>query len=124
MGKGFAVVASEVKSLATQTGKATDEIAQQIKGIQDSSQTTAVAIREIAAIIGRVNEISTSISGAVEEQSAATREVSANISGVTQAAEDTGRSSTTVLDVSHDLARQAVELQDWVSKFVATVRAM
>jgi methyl-accepting chemotaxis protein len=75
-----------INDIATQTGKATDEIALQIKGIQDSSQTTVVAIRGIAAIIGRVNEISTSISGAVEEQSAATKEVSANISGVTQAA--------------------------------------
>ncbi len=84
-GKGFAVVASEVKSLANQTAKATEEIAQQIKGIQDSSQTTATMIREIGQIISQVSEISTSISGAVEEQSAATKEVSVNINGVTQA---------------------------------------
>ncbi|MES1151309.1 MAG: HAMP domain-containing methyl-accepting chemotaxis protein, partial [Dongia sp.] len=74
-GKGFAVVASEVKSLAIQTAKATEEIAQQIRNIQESSETTAGAIHEIGQIIARVSEISTSISGAVEEQSAATQEV-------------------------------------------------
>lgn len=123
-GKGFAVVASEVKNLATQTGKATEEIEQQIKGIQDSSQTTAGAIREIAAIIAKVSEISLSISGAVEEQSAATREVSSNIVGVTRAAEDTGRSSTTVLNVSQDLAHQATGLEERVDNFLVTVRRM
>jgi methyl-accepting chemotaxis protein len=123
-GKGFAVVASEVKSLATQTGKATEEIEAQIKGIQESSQTTARAIREIADIVTKVSEISTSISGAVEEQSAATREVSANIHGVTQAAEDTGRSSTTVLNVSQELAGQATGLEQRVDQFLVTVRAM
>ncbi len=72
-GKGFAVVASEVKSLANQTAKATDEIGQQVQGIQGSSQQTSGAIKSIASVIARVSEISTSISGAVEEQSAATR---------------------------------------------------
>jgi methyl-accepting chemotaxis protein len=123
-GKGFAVVASEVKSLATQTGKATEEIGQQIKGIQESSQTTALAIREIADLIAKVSEISTSISGAVEEQSAATREVSGSINGVTRAADDTGQSSTAVLNVSQELSRQANDLEHQVEQFLLTVRAM
>jgi methyl-accepting chemotaxis protein len=123
-GKGFAVVASEVKSLATQTSKATEEIEAHIKGIQESSQVTASSIREIADIISNVSEISMSISGAVEEQSAATREVSANINGVTIAAEDTGRSSTTVLSVSQALSQQANGLEQSVDQFLMTVRAM
>lgn len=123
-GRGFAVVASEVKSLATQTGNATEEISQQIGGIQQSSQTTASAIREIGQIIARVNEISASISSAVEEQSAATREVSGNIQGVNQAAEDTGRSSAMVLDVARELAEQASGLEKRVDEFLASVRAM
>lgn len=123
-GKGFAVVASEVKLLATQTSKATDEISQQIKGIQESSQTTAKSIREIAEIMQKVNAISVSISGAVEEQSAATREVSTNITGVTKAAEDTGRSSSNVLSFSQTLSQQADNLGTRVDDFIAKVRAM
>jgi methyl-accepting chemotaxis protein len=123
-GKGFAVVASEVKSLANQTAKATEEIAQQIKGIQDSSQTTAGVIREIGQIISQVSEISTSISGAVEEQSAATKEVSVNINGVTQAAQETGQSSSTVLNVAQSLTQQANSLEQRVDQFLQSVRAM
>jgi methyl-accepting chemotaxis protein len=123
-GKGFAVVASEVKSLANQTAKATEEIEQQIKGIQESSETTANAIREIGKIIAEVSEISTSISSAVEEQSAATKEVSVNISGVTQAAEESGRSSSNVLNVAQSLSQQANGLGEKVDEFLAKVRAM
>ncbi len=123
-GKGFAVVASEVKSLANQTAKATEEIAQQIKGIQESSQTTATAIREIGQIISQVSEISTSISGAVEEQSAATKEVSVNINGVSQSAQETGQSSSTVLNVAQALSHQANQLETRVDEFLVSVRAM
>ena len=123
-GKGFAVVASEVKSLANQTARATEEIEEQIRGIQGASQTTASAIQAIGQIISKISEINTSISGAVEEQSAATREVSVNINGVNQAAEDTGRSSTTVLSVARALTEQAGELEKKVDQFLVNVRAM
>jgi methyl-accepting chemotaxis protein len=123
-GKGFAVVAGEVKSLANQTARATEEIEQQIKAIQDASQNTAESIRDIARTITQVSQINTSISGAVEEQSAATREVSANITGVTRAAEDTGVNSHKVLDVAQSLAGQASDLEGRVDKFLINVRAM
>jgi len=123
-GKGFAVVASEVKTLATQTGRATEEISQQIKGIQDSSQATAAAISEIGQIIAQVSEISTSISGAVEEQSAATKEVSENINGVSHAAGETGQASSTVLNVAQSLTQQALQLEGRVDQFLQSVRAM
>lgn len=123
-GKGFAVVASEVKSLATQTAKATEEIEQQIKGIQESSQTTANAIRQIGEIISQVNEISTSISSAVEEQSAATKEVASNITGVNTASESTSASSVSVLNGAESLSKQAANLGVQVDNFLASVRAM
>ena len=117
-GKGFAVVASEVKSLANQTARATEEIEEQIRGIQSASQTTAAAIGQIGSTIARISDINTSISGAVEEQSAATREVSANISGVSQAADETGRSSANVLTLAQSLAEQAKGLEHRMDSFV------
>jgi methyl-accepting chemotaxis protein len=123
-GKGFAVVASEVKTLAAETAKATDEISSQIGDIQRVSQTTAVAIKKIIEVISNVNEISTAISGAVEEQSAATREVSLNIVGVQGAANETGQSSATMLEVAKDLSVRSEELQVRVAEFLTGVRSM
>jgi methyl-accepting chemotaxis protein len=123
-GKGFAVVASEVKSLANQTAKATEEIAEQIRGIQGSSEATAGVIREIGEIINKVSEIGLSISGAVEEQSAATREVATNITGVTAASQETSASSAGVLENAQSLRGQASELEGRVDEFLESVRAM
>ena len=123
-GKGFAVVASEVKSLATETAKATDEISTQIKAIQERSKSTAEAIREIVSSIGNISHVNSSISSAVEEQSAATQEVAANISGVQQAAQETGRSSNDVLHGSQDLLEMSHTLSQQVDQFLGNVRAM
>ena len=123
-GKGFAVVASEVKSLAAETAKATEEIRDQIGGIQDVSRSTADAIRKITGVISQVSEISTAISGAVEEQSASTNEVAANITGVQTAASETGQSATTMLEVSKDLSSRSEELQQRVTDFLKQVRTM
>ena len=78
-GRGFAVVASEVKALAEQTAKATGEISQQITGIQGATQESVNAIKEISGTIERLAEISSAIAAAVEEQGAATQEISRNV---------------------------------------------
>lgn len=123
-GKGFAVVASEVKKLASETAKATEEIRTQIGDIQNVSRSTATAIQEIARVITEISEISTSISGAVEQQSAATQEVATNITGVQTAANETGQSSSTMLNVAQELSSRSEDLQNRVDAFLASVRAM
>jgi methyl-accepting chemotaxis protein len=123
-GKGFAVVASEVKSLANQTGKATEEIGAQITQIQAATKEAVEAIRGISATIEEVSEIATTIASAVEEQGAATSEIARNvqqttqaaqevtvgISGVSQAASETGAAAGAVLTSASDLSKQAAEL--------------
>ncbi len=136
-GKGFAVVASEVKNLASQTGKATEEIAGQIEGIQGATDEAVTAIDEITQTIAQINEIASAISAAVEEQGAATREISrnaqeaaagteqvrSNISGVSEAAAETGTSASEVLDASQELSQQSVTLRDLVDGFLTGMRA-
>lgn len=123
-GKGFAVVASEVKSLAAETAKATEEITAQINDIQNSSQTTAESIKKITGVIANVNEISTAISGAVEEQSAATQEVASNIVNVQRSATETGESSSAILNVAQELSKYSEDLQGRVEEFLKKVRTM
>jgi methyl-accepting chemotaxis protein len=136
-GRGFAVVASEVKALAEQTAKATDEIGQQINGIQAATQDSVGAIKEISVTIGRISEISSTIASAVEEQGAATQEisrnvqqaaqgtmqVSSNISDVQRGAGETGSASTQVLTAAQSLSRDSHQLKIEVVKFLESVRA-
>src|SRR6185437_4517488 len=78
-GKGFAVVASEVKSLANQTAQATDDIRQQVEAIQGSTAEVVTSIRDIAETIREMNEIGGAIAAAIDQQSGATRDISANV---------------------------------------------
>ena len=122
-GKGFAVVASEVKALATQTAKATEEIAQQVGEIQSATGTAVDAIDSINKIINEISEISTSISSAVEEQGAATQEVAKNISGVSDASSETGRLVGDVQGAADELSQMATRLQQQIDGYIESVRA-
>ena len=136
-GKGFAVVASEVKTLATQTAKATEEIGAQIASMQAATQDSVAAIKEIGATIGRISDIAKTIAAAVEEQSLSTGDIAANVENairttsrvavnigeVNRAAGETGSASSEVLNSARLLANEGGKLRAEVEKFLGTVRA-
>jgi len=136
-GRGFAVVASEVKALAEQTAKATEEIGQQISGIQAATQKSVGAIRDISGTIEKLSEISAAIAAAVEEQGAATQEISRNVQQAAQGtqqvsenvvdvqrgATETGSASSMVLSAAQSLASDSERLGCEVAKFLDAVRA-
>jgi methyl-accepting chemotaxis protein len=136
-GKGFAVVASEVKSLATQTARATEGITAQVSAIQGSTQEAVDTIKSIGQIIDKMSEIATTVASAVEEQGAATAEiarniqqaasgtqnVSNNIVGVSSAANETGETASDVLQSSDGLAAESEALSNEVGRFLARIKA-
>ncbi len=136
-GRGFAVVASEVKNLASQTARATEDIAAQISSIQGETREAATAIKGIESIILEINQIATSTASAVEEQGAATAEiarnvqqaaagtdeVSTNIAGVLDAAAETDEHARIALENSNELSDQADRLWQAVIGFVEDVKA-
>lgn len=136
-GRGFAVVANEVKSLASQTAKATDEISAQVGAMQNATTEAVQAIEGIGRTIGAINEIASAISIAVDQQGSATQEiarnvqeaalgtgqVSSNIAAVNDAAEKTGSASNGVLASAEQLSKQAGTLRADVDRFLANIRA-
>ncbi len=136
-GKGFAVVASEVKTLAEQTSRATGSISEQVTGIQSATEKAVGAITAIGGVINEMNEISTAIAAAMEEQRAAaeeitrsaqeaaggTRRVSQAIQGVDAAASETGQCAAQVNEASHGLSNEAGTLRGAVARFLEGVRA-
>jgi methyl-accepting chemotaxis protein len=136
-GKGFAVVASEVKNLATQTARATEGITAQVSAIQDSTQEAVDTIKGIGQIIDKMSEIATTVAAAVEEQGAATAEiarniqqaasgtqnVSNNIVGVSNAANQTGETASDVLQSSDGLAAESEALSNEVGRFLQRIKA-
>ncbi|NMM44485.1 methyl-accepting chemotaxis protein [Rhodospirillaceae bacterium KN72] len=135
-GKGFAVVASEVKSLATQTGRVTEEISAQISAVQRNTREVVVAIGGITGTINQVNDAASAIAAAVEEQTTATREiarnveeaahgteeVTRNIEGVSESVNVTDRSAADVRKSAGDVGKQSRILKDLVQSFLSRVR--
>jgi methyl-accepting chemotaxis protein len=135
-GKGFAVVAHEVKALATQTAKATGEIATQIAAMQAATKESVGAIKGIGATVARIAEIARTIAAAVEEQGTATQgialnvrqaargtaELTTSIADVNRGAAETGAASAQVFASAQSLSRESGRLKGEVGKFLATVR--
>jgi methyl-accepting chemotaxis protein len=136
-GKGFAVVANEVKSLATQTGKATEEIAVQIGAVQAATQEAVNAIHAIVGTIQRINEIGGGIAAAVEQQGAATQEIARNVgqaaagtaevtsylNQLTMATAEAGEAASGMMTATHALSTEATTLRSEVDGFLAGIRA-
>ncbi len=136
-GRGFAVVASEVKSLASQTAKATEDISEQIADIQKVAGEAIDAIKGIGSIIGEVNEVATAIAAAVQQQGTATQEiarstqiasqgtrnVSDNITGVKADADAAAAAADDVKRASGKLETQSQHLGNQVTQFLVKIRA-
>jgi methyl-accepting chemotaxis protein len=136
-GRGFAVVATEVKSLASQTAKATDEISSHITGMQVATQESVTAIKEISDTIGQISRIATTIATAVEHQGAATQEIARNVQNVAhgtqevagsitevnRGASETGAASAEVLNSAQILAVESTRLRQQLDRFMQNIRA-
>lgn len=136
-GKGFAVVATEVKNLADQTTKATSEISQHITGIQAATEDSVRAIQEISATINEMNDITNTISTAIQEQDAATSEIAMNveqasigtaqvtrhINDIIKSIDETKDMAAEVRLASGALSEQATSLRTGVNEFAGQVRA-
>jgi methyl-accepting chemotaxis protein len=136
-GKGFAVVASEVKTLASQTAKATGDISKQIQEVQSATSEVVGAINSIMATIEEINSISSAIALSVDQQGAATSEIArsitqaahgtdtvkANVEGFRYAASETRSASDEIVRAANDLTHQSEALHRQVSDFIQRVRA-
>jgi methyl-accepting chemotaxis protein len=130
-GKGFAVVANEVKELAKQTAKATEDISLKIEAIQGDTKSAVEAIGTITSVIVKINDISSTIATAVEEQNATTNEmsrnvteaargaseISKNIAGVAEAAQSTSHGAGDSQKAAAQLAQMSTELRELVGQF-------
>ena len=135
-GKGFAVVASEVKNLATQTGRATEEISKKIVTVQSVSNESVSAIRSIGKIIEQIDEITKTIAAALGQQDAATREISNNVQqasagtseisssivNVTHAAQESRSAASDVFMASSELSKQSETLRGEIQSFLQRIR--
>ena len=121
-GRGFAVVASEVKQLASQTARATQEISEQITGVQSSTNVAVSSIEEIATVMQRVAQTMTVISASTEQQGGATREISENAqmaAGVTRNVVGNAESVVSMATQSNTAANEVMSTADRLSSATA-----
>ncbi len=123
-GRGFAVVAAEVKQLAAQTAKATDDIRRQIEDMQGAARESAHAVEGIGETISSISAITTSIAGAVEEQTAATREIARSIGEAAAASQQVAGAIGAVEKAARDAAGAAVALETGADGMTSTVETM
>ena len=130
-GKGFAVVANEVKELAKETAQATEDISRKVEAIQGDTQASVEAIATISSVITQINQISSTIATAVEEQNATTNEmarnvseaarssgeITSNINGMAQAAESTSRGAADTQQAAAQLEETSAQLRRLVERF-------
>jgi methyl-accepting chemotaxis protein len=130
-GKGFAVVANEVKELAKETAKATEDISRKIEAIQSDTKAAVEAIASISGVINHINDISSTIAVAVEEQNATTNEmarnvseaaqgsgeITSNIAGVAEAAQGTTHGAAHTQKASQQLVETSTQLRRLVEQF-------
>jgi methyl-accepting chemotaxis protein len=135
-GKGFAVVAGEVKTLAMQTAKATQDITAHIEDVQRSTEASVAAIMQVGGTIGQIDDVSAAIAAAIEQQGATTMEITRNIQeaatgavevtnnigGVSEAAQQTGEAASTVLSSADSLVLQSNTLSKELRVFVQDMR--
>jgi methyl-accepting chemotaxis protein len=134
-GKGFAVVASEVKALATQTARATEEIAAQIVAIRGATNEAVGAVKDVTSSIGQVDQVAAAIGAAIEQQAAATRQIAGGVHNVMRAAngateamrkvssiaEQTEQTNGTVLAAADELGRTSEKLRGDVDRFLGAM---
>jgi len=136
-GRGFAVVAAEVKELAAQTARATEEIGRQVASIQTVTNDAVGAIQVVTAQIEAMNQVSTGIAAAIDQQGATTQDIvrsmgqastgtgmmTADITEVARVADGAGRAAASVSEASDALAARAAQLRAEVAQFLQNIRA-